>query len=186
MARHSNVVGFDDAPFPRDYRGDVPLVGAVFCGLRLDGIVVGKVRRDGANAARVVADLVSTSKFAPQLQLILLQGVAVAGFNVVDVNWLHRRVALPVLVVVRRAPRMARVRKALARVRGGERKWRLIERLGTPEPLGGLYVQRIGLTRDEAQAILGRLALSGTIPEPLRVAHLLAGALATGQSSGRV
>lgn len=186
MSRHSNVVGFDDAPFPRDHRGNVPLVGAVFSGRRLDGVVVGRVRRDGANAARVIADVISTSRFAPQLQLILLQGVAVAGFNVVDVHWLHRRVALPVLVVVRRAPRMVRIHRALARVRGGERKWRLIDRLGQPEPLGGVYVQRIGLTRDEAQAVLGRLALSGPIPEPLRVAHLLAGALATGQSRGRV
>ena len=46
----SNVVGFDDAPFRRDHRGDVAVVGTVYAGLRLDGILLGKVRRDGANA----------------------------------------------------------------------------------------------------------------------------------------
>ena len=49
--RFSNVVGFDDAPFARSHRGDVKVVGAVYAGLRLDGILVGRVRRDGANAA---------------------------------------------------------------------------------------------------------------------------------------
>ena len=39
MVLPSHVVGFDDAPFARWYRGDVPVVGAVFCGLRLEGVV---------------------------------------------------------------------------------------------------------------------------------------------------
>ncbi|MDJ0872965.1 MAG: DUF99 family protein, partial [Gammaproteobacteria bacterium] len=43
----SNVVGFDDAPFARDHRGNVRVVGAVFARDRLDGVLVGRVRRDG-------------------------------------------------------------------------------------------------------------------------------------------
>ena len=182
----SHVVGFDDAPFARDHRGDVAVVGAVFARLRLEGVLVGRVRRDGANATDSLARLVAGSKFR-QLQLILLQGSAVAGFNVVDVAALHRRTGLPVLAVARRAPRFAKIRVALrARVRGGVRKWRLIEKLGPMERVGGVYVQRVGLTLVEAEAIVRALAVHGSIPEPLRAAHLIAGALATGQSRGRV
>jgi endonuclease V-like protein UPF0215 family len=183
----SHVVGFDDAPFERDHRGDVRVVGAVYAGLRLEGVLTGVVRRDGANATSRLTDLVRRSKFARQLQLVMLQGIAVAGFNVVDLHGLNRALGIPVLVVVRHRPRLERVRTALlTRVPGGARKWALIERLGPAERVAGVYVQRVGLTPAEAAAVIERLAVHGSIPEPLRSAHLIAGALATGQSRGRV
>ena len=182
----SNVVGFDDAPFDRRHRGDVPVVGAVFAGRRFDGVVIGKVRRDGANAARNLAALVRGSKFREHLQLVMLQGIALAGFNVVDVFDLHRRLGLPVLVVSRRAPDFEAIRDALLqRVPGGRRKWSLIERLGPMEPAGALHVQRVGLSLDAARRVIEGFAAHGHLPEPLRVAHLIAGAVATGESRGR-
>lgn len=59
-----HVIGFDDAPFDRLRRGDVPVVGAVFCGSRLEGVVLGRVRRDGANATRVTRARPSASSAA--------------------------------------------------------------------------------------------------------------------------
>src|SRR5690242_13024243 len=50
--RAMNVIGFDDGPFPREHRGDVLLVGTVCSGTRLDGVMSGTIRRDGANAAQ--------------------------------------------------------------------------------------------------------------------------------------
>lgn len=180
------MVGFDDAPFPREHRGDVPVIGAVFAQLRLEGILSGRVRRDGANGTEHLTQLVAGSKFARQLQLVLLQGIALAGFNVIDVAALHRALGLPILVVVRRRPRLERVRRALlARVPGGARKWRLIERLGPVEPVGGVFVQRVGMTLEEAATVIQRLAVHSRIPEPLRTAHLIAGGIAVGQSRGR-
>jgi len=71
-------------------------------------------------------------------------------------------------------------------VPGGARKWKLIARLGPPEPVAGVFVQRIGLSVDDAERVIRRLAVHGSVPEPLRTAHLIAGAIATGQSRGRV
>ncbi len=184
--RFSHVVGFDDAPFDRGHRGDVPVVGAVFSGPVLQGILVGKVRKDGANAAAELARLVSAGRFSGHLQLILLQGIALAGFNVVDVPLLHEGTGLPVLVVARREPDLAAIREALlGRVPGGRRKWRLIERLGPMEEVADVRVQRAGLSLEEAGEVIRATAVNGRIPEPLRTAHLVAGALATGESRGR-
>lgn len=183
----SHVVGFDDAPFERAHRGDVPVVGAVFAGARFEGILSGRVRRDGANAAAVLARMVNGSRFAQHLQLIMLQGVALAGFNVVDVFLLNRRTGLPVLVVARVEPDYGAIRKALEeRVRGGARKWGLIERLGPMERCGRVWVQRVALTLAEAEGIVERLAIHSVVPEPLRVAHAVAGGIARGESRGRV
>ena len=182
----SHVVGFDDAPFLRYHRGDVPIIGAIYAGLRLEGIIAGHVRRDGSNATQRLAQLIKGSRFERQLQLVMLQGIALAGFNVVDIEALHRVLGLPVLVVVRKRPRLDKVRRALlSRVAAGERKWRLIERLGPVEWVSGVYVQRIGMTLEEAADVIRRLAVHSHIPEPLRTAHLIAGGITLGQSRGR-
>lgn len=184
--RLSHVVGFDDAPFAWRHRGDVLVVGAVFAGLRLDGVLSGRVRRDGANATRVLATLVSGSRFASQLQAVLVQGVALAGFNVVDLQVLSDILGLPAIAVVRKAPDRDAVRRALlGKVPGGRRKWRIIERLGPMEPAAGLWVQRAGIGLPAAAALLERCALHGRLPEPLRTAHLIAGGVAGGESRHR-
>jgi len=204
----ANVIGFDDGPFPREHRGDVLLVGVVCSGTRVDGIVSGRIRRDGADATRRMVDLVRQSQFGEHLQAVLLQGIAVGGFNVVDVHGLSRALSIPVVVVVRRPPDMDAVRRALfsedpvARppVAGAVRKWRLIERAGALEELGPsrrslkragaakrskVWIQRAGLSLEAARRVLEATTLHGNIPEALRVAHLVAGGITTGRSRGR-
>ncbi|MBX3212091.1 MAG: DUF99 family protein [Labilithrix sp.] len=206
-----NVIGFDDGPFPREHRGDVLLVGVVCSGTRVDGIVSGRVRRDGADATRRIVELVRASQFGSHVQAVMLQGIAVGGFNVVDIHALSSALHVPVLIVVRRPPDMASVRRALLaevpstgrpRVRGAARKWRLIEQAGALEIVGPsrrslkrasglaasgpkLWIQRAGLTLDEARRVVTATTLHGNIPEPLRVAHLIAGGITTGTSRGR-
>lgn len=187
MARYlSHVIAFDDAPFPRAHRGDVLLIATVYAGTRLEGVLSGRVRRDGVNSTRTIARMVRGSRFAGHLQLVMLQGIAFAGFNVVDIHALHQELGLPVLVVARRAPDMAAVRAALLeKVPGGRRKWRMVERAGPMEPVAGLYVQRAGIDLAQASETLRRLALHGALPEPLRAAHLIAGGVVLGESRHR-
>jgi hypothetical protein len=182
----SHVVGFDDVPFDRAHRGDVLVVGAVYAGTRLEGVLSAKVRRDGANSTPVLAGLIARCRFRAHLQALLLQGIALAGFNVVDIHALHAATGLPVIVVARRRPDMAAIRRALlTRVPGGRRKWRLIERAGPMEPAAGVYVQCAGITRERAAALIGRLAVNSALPEPLRTAHLIAGGVTLGETATR-
>ncbi len=182
----AHVVGFDDAPFPRDARGPVLTVGVVMSDARIDGILSTHIWRDGANSTQKIAECVNTSRFRPHLQLLLFQGIALGGFNVLDLQALHRETQLPVLVVARKAPDLDAIRDALLQhVPGGARKWRLIQQAGPMEPCGDLFIQRQGLSFDEAAHALQRTTLHGHIPEPLRLAHLIGGGVTRGQSRGR-
>jgi endonuclease V-like protein UPF0215 family len=182
----SNVIGFDDGPFEKSGTHDVRLVGAVCARTRLDGVVSGFVRRDGVNSTARMIELVRASQFAEHVQAVLLQGIAVGGFNVVDVHSLASALGVPVLVVMRRRPRLEAMRTALSRhVPGGARKWSLIEAAGDIEPLGQVFCQRVGLSLREAQALLAATTLHGNLPEALRLAHLIAGGVTTGKSRGR-
>jgi endonuclease V-like protein UPF0215 family len=122
-----------------------------------------------------MAKMIFDSRFVEHLQLIMLQGIAVAGFNVVDVFELHAVTDLPILVVSRREPDLDAIRETLTvRIRGGARKWRIIEKLGPMERVGGVWVQRVGLSESETATVVDRFAMNGNYPEPLRVVHLIA------------
>lgn len=130
--------------------------------------------------------MIRDCRFAPQLQAVMLQGIAFAGFNVVDIHHLSAELGIPVLVVARRAPDLDAIREALlTKVPGGRRKWRLIEKAGPMEPMENLWVQRAGLDADSARALLRQHARHGHLPEPLRTAHLIAGGITDGESRHR-
>src|SRR5262249_45071342 len=85
----SHVIGVDDAPFAREHRGRVLVVARAYAGLRLEGVLSTHVRRDGADATRALAERFGGSRFAAHTRLVMLQGIALAGFNVVDIHGLH-------------------------------------------------------------------------------------------------
>jgi endonuclease V-like protein UPF0215 family len=183
----SHVIGFDDAPFNHHRRRNVLIVGTVFAGLRMDGVLSAYVRRDGVNSTATLVKLIQNSRFYPQLQAVLLQGIAFAGFNVVDICRLQEQLDLPVIVVSRNKPDLVKIKAALLeKVPGGASKWRLIEKAGPMEKIDRVYVQRVGIDKDKTAALIARFAINSVIPEPLRAAHLIAGGVETGESRHRV
>ncbi len=183
--KFSNIIGFDDAPFLAGHTGKVKVVGTIYAKAQFNGVLIGEVERDGTDASEKLIELISQSKFAESVQLIMLQGIALAGFNVIDVFDLHAQLKLPVLVICRKKPDMDSIRNALLQMRGGKKKWSLIEKLGPMEPAANVYVQRVGLNHEQAETVVKQFTITGNIPEPLRVAHMIAGAIMNGQSSGR-
>lgn len=181
----SGLIGFDDAAFERGGRGTVPVIGVICAQRRVDGVVMGRVRRDGADATRELARLVRETRFDGTIRAVLLHGIAVAGFNVVDVHGLNALLQRPVLVISRKDPDLTKIRAALEKVRGGARKWGLIEAAGRMEPCRGLFVQRAGLSLAEAEALIAENTAEGLLPESLRMAHLIGGAVGRGFSRGR-
>ena len=165
--RISNVIGFDDAPFERSQRGPVALVGTVCSGTRLDIVVRGDVDRDGSNATPVMAQLVREKKLV-HVRGVLLQGITVAGFNVVDINALAEELELPVLVVMRKKPRMQLFLDALDKVKDAEAKLEVLKRAGPIEACSGLWVHRAGLSLAEAQGRLDAAHLEFTIDGSVR------------------
>ncbi|MEZ4293479.1 MAG: DUF99 family protein [Polyangiaceae bacterium] len=183
--RWAHVIGVDDAPFPGSTAA-MCSSSAWRCRGAASTASSTHVRRDGKNATSALAEMIRGSQFIGHLQAVLLQGIALAGFNVVDIHALHEELQRPVLVMARKPPDMPAIRRALLlRVPGGEAKWQLIEKAGPMEQAGNVLVQRAGLDLDEARALLDAFLEEGNVPEPLRLAHLIAGGVTTGKSRGR-
>jgi endonuclease V-like protein UPF0215 family len=185
QVRYIRAIGFDDGPFPRRRGVSVPLVGAVCSGTRFEGMVYGQVRKDGRNATEVIATLLEGGKFLPQLHLVLLDGLAFGGFNVVDLVGLAGRLRRPCVAVMRHVPDFAAIERALQRLPTPSRRMSLFRKAGPVHQRGGFTFQVAGAEPNEIAAALARLTDTGRVPEALRLAHLIGAAIVTGESSRR-
>lgn len=184
--RQVRVIGFDDALFPRQRRrGQVAVAGVVCSGTRFEGMVWGHVRRDGWNATEVLCRLLLGGKFLPQLHLVLLDGIAFGGFNVVDLPDLARRLERPCVAVMRRPPDLAAVEAAIRRLPSPQRRLALLRRAGPIHAYPPFYFQVQGAAPADIARILPALSDRGHVPEALRLAHLVGAAVQTGQSGKR-
>ncbi len=183
--RTLRAIGFDDAPFRRGARALVGVAGVVCAGTRFEGLIWGRIRQDGWNATEVLLRLLSGSKFLPQLHLVLLDGIALGGFNVVDLPRLAAGLRRPCLAVMRRPPDLRAVEAALRRLPRARTRLELLRRAGTIHRLGGFVFQVQGAAPEAAAAALARLTDRGAVPEPLRLAHLIGAAVRTGESGRR-
>jgi endonuclease V-like protein UPF0215 family len=183
--RTLRAVGFDDAPFARRRRGDVFVAGVVCAGTRFEGLVWGRVRQDGWNATDALASLLLGGKFLPQLHLVLLDGIALGGLNVVDLEALAARLGRPCVAVMRRLPDLAAMERAVRRLPGPERRLAVLRRAGPLHRHGPFVFQVRGADPVATGLALDRLTDRGAVPEPLRLAHLVGTAVRTGESGRR-
>src|SRR3989344_1421940 len=146
MKKEIRVIGIDDSPFNKFTDKKVLVVGVVMRGGSwIDGVLSTKVSIDGNDSTKKLIDMINKCKFKPQLQCIFLNGIAVAGFNVIDVKELGKKTKLPVIVVIRKKPNIERIKKTLVKL-NKKSKIRLIEKAGSIIPAGEIYMQITGIS----------------------------------------
>jgi endonuclease V-like protein UPF0215 family len=178
------LLGIDDSPFDKFKDKECLVIGTVYRGGNYaDGILSTKVKVDGDDSTAKLALMINKSKFRPQLRCILINGIAVAGFNVIDIRALNKKTRIPVIVVARDYPRYADIYSALKKL-GMPGKYKIIEKAGKPQKIGKVYVQMAGISLNGAREILKISATHSFVPEPIRLAHLIAGGVARGESRG--
>ena len=179
------AVGFDDAPFERRTGAPVSLAGVVCAGTRFEGLVWGSVRKDGWTATDEVCRLLVGGKFLPQVHLVLLDGIAFGGFNLVDLPRLAHTLGKPCVAVMRRPPDLGAVEQVLGRLSRPQERLAVLRRAGPIHQVGGFTFQVQGAEPPWVAEALGRLTDTGRVPEALRLAHLIGSAVKTGESSKR-
>jgi uncharacterized protein len=181
-----HLLGIDDGPFAVGAGGEAAIVGVMMEGPDLvEAVAVTRFPVDGDDATGFLGDWVTGLRFHPALQAIVLGGVTIAGLGVVDLAALAERTGVPVLAVSRRDPREHRVARALAAA-GLDARLPVIERNPPAFALpGGLWAACARTTPAVATQLVAASRGKADLPEPLRLAHLIARAVATGESRGR-
>ena len=182
-----HLLGIDDGPFDKRRDAEVCVVGVVMEGSDLvEGVAVTRFPVDGDGVSDVLAEWIAGLRFRPSLQGILLDGITIAGLAVVDVERLSQALELPVLVLNRKDPRNHRLATALQSA-GLADRLDVVDRIPSSVSVSnGLYLACAGVSPEEAARLIEATRRKGEMPEPLRLAHLIASAVVRGESRGRV
>ncbi|MFQ6064490.1 MAG: DUF99 family protein [Candidatus Bathyarchaeia archaeon] len=178
------MLGIDDGVFQPHTKGTVDVVGVVFRGgYWLDGVMRTEVEIDGMDATEKIASMIMNSPHYNQLRVVVLDGVTLAGFNVVDLKALFNKTGLPVIAVTREKPDFEDMKKALQNLPKSGKRWKAIENAGrlfvvrTRDAEEPLYVQAVGISEEDVRVILRKTSTRSNVPEALRVAHIVASGL---------
>ena len=110
----------------------------------------------------------------------MLNGITYAGFNIVNIKDLNEETKLPVIAVTRDEPDLDKIHEALENLPKSEERWKLINNAGeivevfTRSREERAYLQLAGILEEDARKIIKLTSTRSSIPEPLRVAHLIA------------
>lgn len=162
------------------------LAGAVMrSDLQIDGFALTEITVGGLDATEGVLRLFNQLK-RRDINLLLLNGCIISWYNVVDLNEVYEKLKLPLICVT--YEESAGLEKYF---KDNFRDWRtrvklyrsLGERVQVKLRTGKrVFLRFLGTkTKAEAKAALDKFTLQGAIPEPLRVARLLARAAMKGK-----
>ncbi|BAI62018.1 conserved hypothetical protein [Methanocella paludicola SANAE] len=183
------ILGIDDSPL---LSKDILVVGAVMRGGDwLEGVVRTCITKDGLDATDKLAEMVTRSKHFGQIRVVMLNGVTMGGFNVVDMDVLSDKTGTPVISVMRRMPDMPSIRNALNNLSEPDLRYGLILKAGKAVEVSTtrgepVFIQYKGIDEASAVEIVRSSSTHSRIPEPVRVAHLIATGIVLGESSRRV
>ncbi|HEC89849.1 MAG: hypothetical protein DRN12_00110 [Thermoplasmata archaeon] len=183
------LLGIDDAPF--SFREDKTLVVGVIMrgGAYIEGVLRRDISIDGLDSTEACIDMVLTTRHRKQLRAMLLDGVSLGGFNIVDIEKVFNETEVPVITVTRDKPDFDKIKSALKKhFSDWEKRFDMISK-GSLHVIktsyNPIYVKCAGILISEAKEIIKISTIRGVIPEPIRVAHLIASGIKRGESYGK-
>ncbi len=181
-----HVLGVDDGPFDKGVSRTVPLVGVTMEGPDLvEAVSVTEFPIDGEDVTDFLAGWIEQLRVKPALQGIFFGGITIAGLAVIDVHALSNRLDVPVVIVNRRKPGNERLIEALESA-GLIHRRAILERTPPAQRVDGrIYAASAGGDHAAAASLVRATLGKSDLPEPLRLAHLIARAIVKGESRGR-
>lgn len=184
IRRNLRIVGVDDGAFPahKNITHHTVLAAVLFQNSRILAVRVGRIQVDGNDANKVLTSILESLRF----DAVMLSGISFGGFNLVDIAELARSTQKPVIAITGERPDNAAVRRALRKhFRDWEERLRKVRSAGPlyafkpipQEPK--LYFEVKGASPSFARRAIASTATISRLPEPIRVAGILARGLSS-------
>lgn len=173
----TRVVGIEDGSFKKGVNKKALLAAVLFEGLEINYVKFTKIAVDGQDATEKIVKILNKWKF----EAVMLAGVSFAGFNLIDPHVLFEEFGRPVIVVSRKRPNNKAVKRALLRhFIDWKTRWKVFEKLGPIRKVKvsaeekPIYIEMLGAEASWTERFIKAFTVCGRIPEPLRVARLIA------------
>ena len=149
--------------------------------LVIDGFVMGYSTVGGDDATDSILTMYEKLD-RPDVSFILISGIVISLYNIVDVKRISEKTGIPVIGVT--YEESSGIEDAIKHhfPESYESKLAEYSKLGSREKITlhtshNLYIRNEGCTALEAKQLLDKMTLQGSVPEPLRIAQLLANTL---------
>jgi len=146
-------------------------------GPKIEEVRASLITVDGLDATSKLSAMLRNITF----EAIILGGITFAGFNVINARHLFEEFSWPIIIFMRDRPNNVAMREALQKhFDDWSARWSLIESLGPIHSTSTylreppVYFEAIGAEPSWAEEILRYSAALCRIPEPVRVARLVA------------
>jgi len=174
------VLGVSCSPILHQ-RKSTTVIGVIYRGkMWLDGVIRTTVKSDGLDATEKITEMIIESPHYDQLRVIMLNGIILADFNVVDITKLFKNTNLPVIVITNKKADLSKVRAAIMKKSAWRKRWDATQKAGeaylikvgpTSHPI---FIQIAGISRQDAENIVKKTCAKIDVPEALNVANLIA------------
>lgn len=177
IKKGSRILGIAES-FSRE-KGKSILVGIVY---RIDGIIDGftfvETTLGGMDSTDRIIELYNELG-REDINFILISGVVISLYNVIDLHRIHYTLKLPVIsityeeseglteIFIRKFPRDWHHRLLIYYKNGDRSRIKLSNGYI-------IYIRSIGLEIDDAKRLLDKITFEGKYPEPIRIARLVA------------
>lgn len=145
--------------------------------LVVDGIALATATVGGLDATEAVLEIFKVLN-RRDINCLMLGGAIISWYNVIDLDRVYRETGVPLLnVTYEESPG---IEDYIKRYFGDdEKRLELYRRLGPREPVrlksgGKVFVRYYGMSKREAETVLNAFTKHGGVPEPVRVANLVA------------
>ena len=189
MKSQIRLLGIDDSPFTFKDK-IIPVIGVIMRGGEyLECVLKEEVTVDGTDATDTCIKMIKNTRYKEQIRAVLLDGVALGGFNLVDIEKIFLDTNLPVITITRDKPDIQKIENALKKhFSDWEKRFNLIKKgklhkINTKH--NPIFIKTIGINLKQAKEIIKISTIRGVIPEPIRVAHLIASGITRGESYGK-
>ena len=189
MKKQVRILGIDDGPFSFNQDKTI-VVGIIMRGNGyMEGVIKDVIDIDGNDGTSVLTNMINSTKHHNQIRTVMIDGVAVGGFNVIDIDYLYKYTKIPIITVTRDKPNYESMKLALKnKFMDWNKRWDIIKR-HTPHEIktqyNPIYVTNVGIDEKETEEIIKMSTIRGVIPEPIRVAHMVASGIVRGESYGK-
>ena len=180
FAKDLRILGVDDGPFVRGVDIMYPIVGVL---MRLDGkienIAADSLSIDGGDVTGKISGLMEMLRIRPSV--VMSEGITFAGFNILDPEEFYGKTGVPFLSVRRGKPDITAMIMAIRKhERDAFIKESTLRRINPDTMnLGGTEITAnyAGINHEDAIKLLLRTSGDGILPEPVRLAHIVASTL---------
>ena len=147
----------------------------------IDGFVFGRTTLDGDDATDVILQMYEDLK-RPDISYLLISGLIISLYNIIDIKKIHESLQIPIIGITYHDSKGIEDSIKHHFPNSYKPKIKNYQKLGIRKKItlhtsSDVFVRKEGCTLHDVKYLLDKLTLQGSLPEPVRVAQLLAKSL---------